>query len=284
MLKAYYSTLKPERTLANVMMTLAGFLFASRWDIDWVLLLATVVGTTCIVASACAVNNCTDRGIDTQMPRTKKRPLVTRQLPVFNVVIVAVLLGAVGFWLLITYVNWLTVLIGVIGYIDYVVLYGWSKRHSVHSTLIGTISGAAPLVAGYTAIVNSFDITALLLALIMVFWQMAHFYAIGIFRHDDYKAADLPIWPVQRGIANTQNWMLTYIVLYLAALFALWLTGGLGYIYLAVVEASGLYWLIFGLRRLKSLQPVQWARSMFGLSLVVLLVLSAALAVGPVLI
>jgi protoheme IX farnesyltransferase len=283
MLRAYYSTLKPERTYANVMTTLAGFLFACRWHIDWGLLTATVMGTTLIVASACAVNNCTDRTIDARMPRTRKRPLVTNMMPVRNVALLAVVLGAAGFGLLIAYVNWLTVLIGVIGYIDYVVFYSWSKRRNVYSTLIGTVSGAAPIVAGYTAVTARFDSTALLLALIMTFWQMSHFYAIGIFRRDDYKAASLPIWPVQRGVASTRRWILIYIVLYLAAVTALTVTGNAGYIYLILAGSAGLYWLAVGLKRMGSVEPTPWARSMFGLSLVALLVLSATLSVGSVL-
>lgn len=280
----YYSVLKPERTYANVMTTLAGFLFACRWHIDWTLLIGTVGGTTLIVASACAVNNCTDRELDARMPRTKKRALVTHTVPVRNVVALAIILGLAGFVLLIAYVNWLTVLIGAIGYVDYVIFYAWSKRHSVFSTLIGTISGAAPLVAGYAAVTAHFDMTATILALIMIFWQMTHFYSIGIFRRDDYKAGNLPIWPVEKGVVNTQHWILFYTLLYLITVSSLTFTGRTGYLFLAVVGVMALYWLWLGVKGLGSLQPTKWARGMFGFSLVTLLVLSAMLAVGPILV
>jgi protoheme IX farnesyltransferase len=282
-LRAYYSVLKPERTYANVMTTGAGFLFASKWHIDWVLLVATLIGTTLIVMSACAANNATDRGIDAQMPRTKKRPTVTGEIPVRNVVILSALLGVAGLAILAHSVNWLTVILGAIAYVDYVVLYGWSKRTSIHSTLIGTISGAAPLVAGYTAVTGHFGFTALLLGLIMVFWQMPHFYAIGIFRHDDYKTANLPIWPVKKGVRSTQYWILAYTTLYLLAVVALGVFGSAGAVFTGVLGVLGVYWLWRGLSGFKSLDPAKWARGMFGFSLITLLVLSAGIAAAPLL-
>ncbi len=277
----YYSALKPERTYANVMTTAAGFLFASRWHIGWSLLLATIAGTTLIVMSACAANNCTDRGLDAKMPRTRSRGTVTGTVPIRNLAILAVVLGVGGFALLIAYVNWLTALIGAIAYVDYVVLYAWSKRTSVHSTLVGTISGAAPLVAGYTAVTGKFDATALLLGLVMIFWQMPHFYAIGIFRLKDYKAGGLPVWPVVKGIRSTQQWMLAYTILYIFAVIALATLGQAGLVFGAVIGLLGLYWLYIGAKGFRSLRPEKWARGMFGFSLVTLLIFSSALTIAP---
>jgi protoheme IX farnesyltransferase len=282
-LRAYYKALKPERTYANVMTTAAGFLFASKWHIHGLLFLATITGTTLIVMSACAANNCTDRGVDGKMPRTRKRSLVTGELPFRNVALLAVVLGIAGFTILGSFVNWLTVLLGAIAYIDYVVLYAWSKRTTIHSTLIGTISGAVPLVAGYTAVTNRFDTTAAILGLIMVFWQMPHFYAIGIFRKDDYTLGGLPIWPVQKGVRNTQWWILIYTGLYVMAALALTAFSSAGWIYGSIVGVMGLYWLYKGISGLSSLKPEKWARGMFGFSLVTLLVLSGLIATAPLL-
>ena len=281
-LVAYWSVLKPERTFANVMTTGAGLLYASAWHIDWFLAFMTIVGTSLVVMSACAANNYLDRNLDAYMPRTKKRPLVTGTVLPGVVVALAVVLGLVGFTLLLAYVNWLTALLGLIGYIDYVVLYGWTKRTSVHSTLVGTISGAIPIVAGYTAVTGQLDTTALLLGLAMVFWQMPHFYAIGIFRLEDYRAGNLPIWPVRYGVRSTQMWMLVYTVLYLAAVVALAVAGA-GWVFGVVMGLVSGYWLGRGVAGLRSQEPITWARGMFGLSLVVLLVFSAAVAAAPLL-
>jgi protoheme IX farnesyltransferase len=280
-LRSYVEVLKPERTLANVMTTAAGFLLASAGHLDIELLSATIIGTTLIVASACAVNNATDRSVDARMPRTKRRALVVGTLPLGQVIGLALLCGVIGFGLLIVYVNWLTVLIGAVGYIDYVVFYAWAKRHTVHSTLVGTLSGSAPLVAGYTAVTGSLDLTAWLLALIMLFWQMAHFFAIGVYCVEDYRAGHLPIYSVVRGITKTQRQIIMYIVLFLLTVAALPVGGQVGAVFLIVMLPITLYWLWGAF--LPYQDSVRWGLSMFGMSLTVLLMLSVLLSVGNVL-
>jgi heme o synthase len=164
-----------------------------------------------------------------------------------------------------------------------VVLYGWTKRTTPWSTLVGTISGAVPLVAGYTAVVNSFDATALLLGLVMVFWQMVHFYAIAIFRRADYAAGHIPVWSVKYGVRSTQKWMLLFILLYLLVLFRLVLFASTSWVFAVVVGGLGLYWLYLGIKGFKTAKPEKWARSMFGFSLIILLAFSAGLALSPIL-
>lgn len=281
-LRAYYHALKPERTYANVMTTAAGFLFACAWHIPWALFVYTILGTTLIVMSACAANNVMDRAVDAKMPRTKKRATVTGEVSPRRLSVLAAVLGVVGFAILSVHVNWQTVLVGAIAYLDYVVLYGWSKRTTVHSTLVGTISGAAPLAAGYTAVTARFDHTAVILGLIMVFWQMPHFYAIGIFRRKDYAAGSLPIWTVKKGVKSTQRWMLAYICMYIVAALSLTIFSSAGWIYAVVVGLLGLYWLYLGVKGLKNQNPDKWARGLFGFSLVNLLVLSVMVSLASV--
>jgi protoheme IX farnesyltransferase len=283
LLKAYYSALKPERTYANVMTTAAGFLFACAWHIHWALFLFTLLGTTLVVMSACAANNCTDRRIDAKMPRTKARPTATGEVPIRKLAIVATVLGVAGFSILLVHVNVLTALLGAIAYVDYVVLYGWSKRTTPWSTLIGTISGAVPLMAGYTAVTGRFDATVVFLGLVMIFWQMVHFYAIAIFRRKDYAAGNLPVWSVRYGVRNTQKWMLAYTVLYLIVLRGLGIEGNMGAVFFWLTIIAGLQWLYLGVRGLKNVKPEKWARGMFGFSLINLLLLSALIALSPLL-
>lgn len=283
MLKAYYAALKPERTYANVMTTAAGFLFACRWHIDWPLFAYTLLGTTLVVMSACAVNNVTDRSVDAEMPRTKRRATVTGEVSIRALVLIAIVLGFIGFTILAVHVNWLTVLLGAIGYVDYVVLYAWSKRVTPWSTLIGTISGAVPLMAGYTAVMNRLDHVTVVLGLVMVAWQMVHFYAIAIFRRNDYAAGSLPVWAVRYGVKNTQGWILAYTALYLLSVIALAIWGAAGWVFLGAIGILGLYWLYLGIKGFSSLTPEKWARGMFGFSLLTLLVLSGLLAITPLL-
>lgn len=281
--RRYYAALKPERTYANVMTTAAGFLFACKWHVDWSLCFATIVGTTLIVMSACAANNCTDHNLDTRMPRTKKRPTATGDVSVRNLAILAGVLGVAGFVILALWVNWLTLLLGAIAYADYVLLYAWTKRTTPWSTLAGTVSGAVPLVAGYTAVTDHFGIVAAALGLVMVFWQMPHFYAISIFRLKDYKAGGLPVWPARYGVKNTQVWMLVYTAAYLLAVILLVATGSTNVAFVVILGLMGLYWLWLGVKGFRSEKPDKWARGMFGFSLITLLVLSAGIASASVL-
>ena len=287
----YYAALKPERTYANVMTTAAGFLLASRWRGSWTLLGWTLLGTTLVVMSACAANNLTDRSIDARMPRTKKRATATGEIPRLHLLALSIVLGAVGFAVLVLRVNWPVVALGAIGYLDYVVLYAWTKRTTPQSTLVGTVSGAVPIMAGWTAYAGRFDLVALTLGLVMACWQMAHFYAIGIFRLEDYRVGGLPVWPVRYGVRNTQAWILAWVVLYLLALGLLiwikpdyWLRQpGMGTVFTVVVGSAGLYWLWLGVTGFRSQAPAKWARRMFGFSLVNLLILVAGIASSPLL-
>lgn len=256
----------------------AGFFFASQGHIDWWLFIALLAGTTLVIASGCVFNNYLDRNIDKKMDRTKKRSLVVGDISARNALTYATTLGILGFIILAVYTNLITVIIGLIGIIDYVILYGWAKRNTVHSTLIGGISGSTSLVAGYTAVTGTFDITALLLFLIMAFWQMPHFYAIGIYRRKDYAAANLPILTVQKGIGAAKKEILFYIVGYIAAVSLLAILGHAGYTYLVVMLAITFWWLWIALQGPQAKDDVKWAHKIFGISLLVLMVFSVMIS------
>lgn len=273
---------KPGIIYGNAMTAAAGFLLASKGHINLWLLIETLLGISLVIASACVFNNYIDRNIDRIMARTKKRALVQGVIKAQNAIIFASFLGIVGIVVLSIYTNLLTVLIGVIAFLDYVVLYGISKRRSVHGTIIGSISGAAPIVAGYCAVADRIDSGAIILFLILVFWQMPHFYAIAMYRFNDYKAAKIPVLPVIKGMKNTKIQILVYIGAFLAANITLSLLGYTGYIYLVVMTAIGLLWLGFGIKGFGVKDDKLWARKMFFFSLVVILVLSLMLSIGGV--
>jgi len=280
---AYAAAIKPERTFFNVLMVLAGFLYACRWHIGTPLLVYTLLGTSLLIMSGCAANNLTDRGRDIQMPRTKMRGTVTGVVSGRGLFAIALIFGVVGAAILAMHVNMLTCLLGLAAYIDYVVLYAWSKRTTPWSTLIGTPAGSLPLAAGYTAVTNSFDKSALILCLIMVCWQMVHFYAIGIYRLKDYKAGHLPIWPARYGVKSTQQQMLIFTMLYLATVIFLTVFADAGSVFMIVIGGWALYWLYLGVKGLKNRHPEAWARSMFGFSLHTLLLLALGIALAPLL-
>jgi protoheme IX farnesyltransferase len=283
MLKECYWLTKPGIIYGNALTTAGGFLLASQWHINIKLLLATIFGTCLVIASACVINNYIDRGIDKQMVRTKRRALVTGKISGPAALAYGVVLGVAGFTLLVVWTNALVAAIGLVAYIDYIVLYGVSKRVSVHGTLVGSIAGAAPPVAGYCAVTGRFDTGALIIFLIMVCWQMVHFYAIAIRRSSDYKSAKIPVLPLVKGVRATKIQMICYTVAFIGAVISLGLFGYAGYVFVVVMAALGLIWLWKGLRSFNVADNIAWARQMFLFSLVVLVSFSVMMSVGKVL-
>ncbi len=258
----------------------AAFLLASGRNIDWYLLIATLIGIGLVIASGCVFNNYIDRGVDSKMARTKKRAMVEGTIPVINAMTFASLLGLGGLLVLATYTNWLTVGLGVVGLFFYVIIYGIAKRRTVHGTLIGTIPGATPTVAGYCAVTGSFDTAAIGLFIIMVAWQMPHFYAISMYRFKDYKAAGLPVMSVKRGMLATQYQIMAYILIFLLATYDLFAEGYAGMVYMVVTLGVGLVWFILGLRDFRNDDSTAWGRKMFLFSLIVLLTFSLMLSLN----
>lgn len=278
-IKSYYRITKPGIIYANVLTAIAGFFLAARGHLYPELFFAMLFGTSFTIASACIFNNVIDLKIDAKMERTKNRPLVTKSISVKYALIYASLLGILGIGLL-TFTNMLTVLIGLIGFIDYVFLYTYSKRITPIATLIGSISGAAPIVAGYTAVTNHFDLGALLLFLIMTFWQMPHFYAIAIYRLKDYQAANIPVLPSVKGIFATKIHIVLYGVAFLVAACLLTFFGYTGYLYLIGVFLTGAIWLGISLRGFWLKDSTAWARRVFFFSLITVLLLSVLLSIN----
>jgi protoheme IX farnesyltransferase len=278
-IKPYYTLTKPGIIYGNILTAAAGFLLASKGHISFWLLIATLGGMSAVIASACVFNNYIDRDIDQRMDRTKKRALVSGVISGQNALIYATLLGVIGFVVLTLFVNSLVVSIGLIAFVDYIILYGIAKRRSVHGTLVGAIAGAAPIVAGYCAVTDHFNGAALLLFLILACWQMPHFYAIAMYRFNDYKAADLPILPVKRGLKITKIQIVLYVIAFGVATTLLTIFGYTGYVYLVIMLLLSLAWLRLGLKGLhKGNDDKLWARKMFFFSLIIILSLSVMLS------
>jgi protoheme IX farnesyltransferase len=289
MIKEYYKLAKPGIIYGNVFTTVAAFLFASGphyKNFNVLLFFATILGIALVIGSACVFNNYIDRDIDRKMKRTSTRALVTGSISVRNALVYGTVLGVVGFVLLFLYVNVLTAGIALFGFFSYVVLYGAAKRKSEWGALIGTLPGAVPIVVGYTAVMNQLDLTALILFLVLVFWQMPHFYAIAIYRLDEYKHAGIPVYPAKRGVRTTKMHILLFIIAYVLVASSLGTSGVATYFYSGSVLLFGFVWLLQSLRgfRLKTGQTNEkWAKKLFFLSLIVLVSFSVTIAIVPAL-
>lgn len=286
MLSDYYKLAKPGIIYGNLLTVTAGFLLACKGSFGgylYLLLAATLLGIACVIGSACVFNNYIDRNIDKVMQRTRKRATVTGHISKRATLVYGTVLGLIGFYLLLEWTNLLVVSLGLLAYVDYIVFYGYTKRHSVHGTVVGSISGALPVVAGYCAVTQRLDLIAAALFLILVCWQMPHFYAIAIFRGKDYAAAHIPVLPLAKGINITKRYMVAYITAFILATVWIWFLGYGNYVYLALVLGMGLYWLWLGFKGFKTKDDSRWARQMFLASLLIILFLSLILSVGTLL-
>ncbi|HAV5944632.1 TPA: protoheme IX farnesyltransferase [Acinetobacter baumannii] len=275
MLKKYLFLTKPGILFGNFITTLGGFFLAAQGSIDILLLLLTLIGTTLVVASGCVVNNVIDQDIDTKMQRTQNRALVKKTISPTVALVYAFVLGVMGFSILWFGVNGYAFLFAMIGFIVYVGFYSlWTKRTSIHQTVIGSISGASPPVIGYTAVTHQFDVAALLLFLAYALWQMPHSWAIAIYRFDDYKNAGIPILPVARSIYRTKIECVIYILLFAAVLNGLYCFGYTNVFFLITFNALTAYWFYLSIIGFKVENDQLWAKRFFLYSVILITLLS----------
>ena len=176
------------------------------------------IGIWLAASSAAAINHLIDQRIDRVMARTQHRPLATGALKPAQVLAFAVFLGALSMAMLISMVNPLTAALTFASLIGYAVVYtAWLKRATPQNIVIGGIAGAAPPLLGWAAVTgmrNEWDWAhALLLVLIIFVWTPPHFWALAIFRRDDYARALVPMLPVTHGVQYTRWQILLYTVL-----------------------------------------------------------------------
>lgn len=193
MFKTYYQLAKPGIVYGNVFTALAAFLFASRWSFGWGLFIATMAGIGLVIASACVFNNYLDREMDKKMERTKTRALASGTISATAALAYASALGIVGFVLLFAFVNILTGAVALVGFIVYVCAYTPLKRRTSLALYVGAVAGAMPILAGYTAVTDRLDSTAVWLFVFLFLWQLPHFIAIAVYRFDEYGAAGVPL-------------------------------------------------------------------------------------------
>lgn len=273
-LRTYYYLTKPGIVYGNALMAIAGYFYGAHGQPSLMVFLAMLLGICAVMASACAFNNVIDRDIDIMMERTKQRAVPMGVISPSHALVFASALLLIGMSLLVFGTNMLTALVALAGHFAYVVLYGVAKRKTVHGTLVGTISGSTPPVIGYVAATGTLDLTVLLLFLILVAWQMPHFYAIAIFRRDDYAKAKIPVLTVVRGMEATRRQIIVYVTLFIISCIALGLFGGASLLTTLIMLLVGGYWLYLCLQPATPDELNGWARKQFGWSLMLLVILS----------
>ncbi len=243
--KQYWSLTKP-RVVALIVFTAVIGMFLAVPGLPP--LRASLLGTLGIwlaASSAAAINQILDSRIDAQMARTSWRPLVSGTLTPRQALVFALVLGALSMAVLVLWVNPLTALLTFASLIGYAVIYTvYLKRATPQNIVIGGIAGAAPPALGWAAVTGQLHPHALLLVLIIFVWTPPHFWALAIFRRDDYARAMVPMLPVTHGVQYTRWQILFYTVLLVAVTVLPWATGMSGLFYLggALVLGTVFVW------------------------------------------
>jgi protoheme IX farnesyltransferase len=266
----YYLLLKPGIILGNLITFAAGFILATNGKIDFVLFFSTLLGLSLIIASACVWNNYIDRFVDQKMERTAQRPLATGKITIKKALLFAVVIGLLGNAILYTRSNLLALALADLGFFIYVGLYSFLKNDTSYSTLIGSVSGAIPPLVGYCSVSNQWDLCSSLLFLMMIFWQMPHFFAIGLWRLNDYKNAKIPILPVAKGIYRTKVQMLLYILALFPTLALLTIYEYTGTLFLVATLSVSVIWLFYGIKGFNEEDHTNWGKQMFRISLLLI--------------
>lgn len=281
MLKDLINLTKPGIIRLNLIAASGGFWVASKWDIDWLLLIWTLLGTTLTIASSCVINNYLDRDWDIKMERTQNRPLPAGRLSPPFVLGFGVVLGIAGLSILFLLVDPLCGWLGLLGVFVYIVIYTlWLKRHSTWSTSVGAISGAMPPVIGYCAVTGEIDAGAWLLFALLFLWQPPHFWSLAIRRVEEYRSAGFPLLPVVKGVERTKRQMIPYVVLLIPAGVLLYATGYAGVLFLIVSVAFGAVWSWHTIAGMRVRDDTAWAKQNFMLSVNYLLVVFLVMVIN----
>ena len=250
----YLELCKPRVVALMLLTVLVGmYLAAPSGIIPLTTLLYTLTGIALSAASAAAINHAVDKKIDILMQRTQTRPVADGRISIQNGLVFATVMGAMGLGLLYYQVNALTAELTFMTIIGYAGIYtGYLKRITPQNIVIGGLTGAAPPLLGWTAITNQLDPNALLLVLIIFTWTPPHFWALAIYRFDDYRLAKIPMLPVTHGIEYTTLHVLLYTILLIIVSLLPVIVGMSGYCYLAGVLALNsrfMYWSVQLYRR-----------------------------------
>jgi len=250
-LAQYWAVTKPRIVALIVFTAVIGMLLAvppgAPWP--WGRMLAASVGIWLAAASAAAINHLLDARIDRLMARTAERPLATGALRPLQVLVFALLLALASMAILLHWVNALCAVLTFAGLIGYAVIYtGFLKRATPQNIVIGGLAGAVPPLLGWAAVTGmqgEWDWAhALLLVLIIFVWTPPHFWALAIFRREDYARALVPMLPVTHGVTYTRWQILLYTVLLVVASVLPWVAHMSGLFYLggALVLGAVFLW------------------------------------------
>lgn len=275
----YWSLTKPRVTQLAVFCAVIGMFLSTSGLPDWRVLIAATIGIWLLAGAAFAVNCLIEREIDARMARTARRATAQGEITPLQTLVFSGVIGGMGMWVLFNFVNPLTMWLTFVTFVGYAIIYTiLLKPNTPQNIVIGGLSGAMPSALGWAAVANEVPMEAWLLVLIIFVWTPPHFWALAMYRRDDYAKSGLPMLPVTHGPRVT----LTHILLYTIALFATSLLpfavkmSGMFYLVSAVI--LGLIFLWYAWKMFTDYSDLL-ARKTFAYSIIYLSLLFAALLI-----
>jgi len=230
----YWALTKPRVTMLAVFCAVIGMFLASDDLPSLPLVLAATFGIWLLAGAAFAVNCLAEREIDARMARTARRPMAMGDISVSQTAIFAAVIGGAGMWILYTQVNPLTMWLTFVTFIGYALIYTMIlKPATPQNIVIGGLSGAMPPALGWAAVANDVPMQAWLLVLIIFVWTPPHFWALAMYRRDDYAKSGLPMLPVTHGMKFTQFHIWLYSIALVPTALLPYVVHMSGLIYLA---------------------------------------------------
>src|SRR6478735_8528119 len=278
----FYALTKPRVVQLIVFCALIGMVLAvpgvPSWD-DVLLALIACAGIWLVAGAAAAFNCLVEKGIDAKMKRTAWRPTAKGELSDLQALLFAAVLCSAGSWILYRWVNPLTMWLTFATFVGYAVIYTVIlKPLTPQNIVIGGASGAMPPVLGWAAMRGEVGPEALILSLIIFVWTPPHFWALALYRVEDYRKAGLPMLPVTHGNEFTRLQVLLYTFILFAACLMPFIYGMSGWLYLAVAVGVSIGFTGYAFALWRNYSD-QLARKTFRFSLIHLSVLFAALLV-----
>lgn len=275
----YWALTKPRVTQLAVFCAVIGMFLATPGLPDWHVLVAATVGIWLLAGAAFAVNCLVEREIDSRMARTARRPTASGEITVPQTLVFSAVIGGLGMWVLYNLVNPLTMWLTFATFVGYAVIYTIILKPSTpQNIVIGGLSGAMPPALGWAAIANDVPMQAWLLVLIIFIWTPPHFWALAMYRRDDYAKSGLPMLPITHGMKFTQFHVWLYTIALVATTTLPFAVRMSGLIYLTSAMILGVIFLWYAWQMYKHYTD-QIARKAFTYSIIYLSLLFAALLV-----
>ncbi len=275
--RQFWVLTKPRVSQLAVFCAVIGMFLATPGMVSYPVLIGGGVGIWLLAGAAFAMNCLIEQAVDAKMKRTSWRPSATGEVTPVHIVMFSCILGFTGMLVLWNFTNPLTMWLTLATFVGYAVIYTWLlKPATPQNIVIGGLSGAMPPALGWAAVTNSLSAEAWLLVLIIFVWTPPHFWALALYRRDDYVNSGLPMLPVTHGERFTLLNILLYTLILIAATLLPYIYGMSGLVYLVSALILGLIFLGYAVALFVSYSDVL-ARKTFRFSITYLSLLFAAL-------